>query len=402
MDLSTTSNTQAHVDGADLIEQARAMIPFLREMDQQTTALRRPPEETRLRLKASGFSRIFQPRRYGGAEGNLVDGVEILRSIGQGCGSTAWIVVQNILHNLMLANWPRQAQDEVWGSTPDVLISGILIPGIGKATKVDGGFQLSGRWPFVSGVEIADWVIFTGDCISGEEKEERHFILHKDQIKILDTWYTIGLRGSSSQDVLLERVFVPEHMTVTDEQLKGHGRSPGSKLNTSWHYQIPAYALFGAFIGTAALGIAEAAVDHYIENARKRVSTMTGNSLASYATQQVKVAEAKAAVLTARQLITSVVQEAQDIFQNGGTSTVEDRTRWRALATFAGRLSTSAVNLVLEAGGGGVIYERNPIARYFTDMTVANRHITQNWDFNGSMYGRVLLGLPAGLPPLED
>ena len=143
-------------------------------------------------------------------------------------------------------------------------------------------------------------------------------------------------------------------------------------------------------------------MDHYIENARKRVSTMTGNSLASYATQQVKVAEAKAAVLTARQLITSVVQEAQDIFQNGGTSTVEDRTRWRALATFAGRLSTSAVNLVLEAGGGGVIYERNPIARYFTDMTVANRHITQNWDFNGSMYGRVLLGLPAGLPPLED
>ena len=403
MDVSVNT-TKSHIDSADLVKKAREMIPFLREMDQVTNAMRRPPEETRLRLKAAGFSRIFQPRRYGGAEGRLIDGVDTLRELAHGCGSTAWIVVQNMLHNLMLANWPRQAQDEVWGETPDALISGILIPGIGKAVKVDGGYRLSGRWPFVSGVEIADWVIFTGDCPTdkAEGAEELHFVLRKDQVNVLDTWNTIGLRGSSSHDVVVSDVFVPKHMSVTIHDLKGHGRSPGSQINTSPLYKIPPYSIFGCFIGSAALGIAEAAVDHYITNARKRASTMSGNSVSSYTTQQVKVAEAQTAVLAARQLIYSVLEEVESLFNRGGTTTAEDRTRYRAIATYAGKLASSAVSLVLEAGGGGVIYDRNPIARCISDMTVANRHITQNWDVNGSTYGRVLLGLPCGVAALDD
>ncbi|MGH2549199.1 MAG: acyl-CoA dehydrogenase family protein, partial [Thermomicrobiales bacterium] len=106
---------KAQFDGAELVTRARDMVPFLREMEKTANSMRRPPEETRLRLKEQGFSRIFQPRRYGGAEGRLIDGVNVLRELAHGCGSTAWIVVQNILHNLMLANWPEHAQDEVWG-----------------------------------------------------------------------------------------------------------------------------------------------------------------------------------------------------------------------------------------------------------------------------------------------
>ena len=103
----------------------------------------------------------------------------------------------NIQHNLMLANFPEQAQGRHLGRRAGrALVSGILIPGIGKAVKVDGGFGLSGRWPFVSGSEIADWIIFTGDCVvDGSGKPtEFHFVLPRDQVTILDTWYTIGLR----------------------------------------------------------------------------------------------------------------------------------------------------------------------------------------------------------------
>lgn len=392
------------LNGAELVGLARDMIPFLREKAEVTNAGRRPPEEVRLRLKESGLARLWQPRRYGGAEGGLVEGADILREIGRGCGSTAWILAQNIQHNLMLAAWPEQAQDEIWGETPDVLVSGILIPGIGKATKVDGGYTLSGRWPFVSGSEIADWILFTGECPQGDagETTELHFAVPRDQVEILDTWYTIGLQGSSSHDCVLKEVFIPDHMAVTMEELKGHGRSPGSKINLGWQYRVPTYSVFGCYIGCAALGIAEAAAERYVEAARKRASTMSGNTVASYTTQQVKVAEAQTAVLSARQLIYSTLREVEAIFKNGGTTTVEDRTRFRAVATYAGRLAASAVNLVLDAGGGGVIYERNPISRYVLDMTVANRHITQNWDVNASAYGRVLLGLPSGASALDD
>lgn len=397
-------NVNSHLDGAELVARAREMIPFLREMAPTTEAMRRPPEETRLRLKASGLARLWQPKRYGGAEGGLVEGADILREVGRGCGSTAWILAQNLQHNLMLANWPVQAQDEVWGPAPDVLLSGILIPGIGKAVKVDGGYRLSGRWPFVSGVEIADWVIFTGDCVADDsgKPKELHFIVPRNEITILDTWYTIGLRGSSSHDVTFSDVFVPEHRAVSMDDLKGDGRSPGSKVNTSWLYRAPPYAMFGCFIGCAPLGIAEAAVEYYLENARKRASTMSGSSVSSFTTQQVKVAQARTEVLAARGLIYGVLEEIENLYQGGGSASVEDRTRYRAIATYAGKLAASAVNLVLEAGGGGVIYERNPISRCAVDMTVANRHITQNWDVNASAYGRVLLGLPCGVAALDD
>lgn len=400
---SVLNAPQSALDSTDLVAAAEAMIPFLREKAPETNELRRPSDSVRQRLKAAGLARLWQPKRYGGAEGDLTEGADILRALGRGCGSTAWIMAQNIQHNLMLANWPEQAQDEVWGEMPDALVSGILIPGIGEAVKVDGGYTLSGRWPFVSGCQIADWIIFTGDCLDSEGKpEEFHFVLPRDQVQILDTWYTIGLQGSSSQDCTLKDVFVPVHRTVSMHDLKGHGRSPGSKVNRGWQYKAPPYAMFGCFIGCAALGIAEAAVEFYVDNARKRASTMSGSNVASFTTQQVKVAEAKAAVLSAQQLIYSTLAEIETLFQRDGSSTVEDRTRWRAMATYAGKLASSAVNLVLEAGGGAVIYERNPISRCVADMTVANRHITQNWDVNASTYGRVLLGLPCGVEALAE
>ncbi|MEO9338293.1 acyl-CoA dehydrogenase family protein [Mesorhizobium sp. SB112] len=396
-------NPSGAVGGSDLVVRAREMVPFLREMSEQTNGMRRPPEEVRMRLKAEGLSRIWQPKRYGGAEGKMREGVDLLRAVAHGCGSTAWIVVQNVLHNLMLANWPERAQDEIWGEMPDALVSGILIPGIGKAKKVEGGYTLTGRWPFVSGVEIADWVIFTGDYKTANgEDEERHFVVRRDQITVLDTWYTIGLKGSSSHDVSISDLFVPEHMTVAENDLKGEGRSPGSRVNGAPVYQIPPYSIFGCFIGSAALGIAESAVDYYVANARKRAATMSGASVSSYTTQQVKVADAQSSVLVARQLIYSVVEEAESLVSRGVKTTVEDRTRFRAMAAYAGKLSSSAVNTVLEAGGGGVIYERNPIARCVADMIVANRHVTQNWDVNASTYGRVLLGLPSENPMLDD
>ncbi|KAF1020027.1 MAG: Flavin-dependent monooxygenase, oxygenase subunit HsaA [Paracidovorax wautersii] len=221
------------LDSADLVAAAEAMIPFLREKAPETNKLRRPSDTVRARLKAAGLARVWQPKRYGGAD--------ILRAVGRGCGSTAWILAQNVQHNLMLANWPEQAQDEIWGEMPDALVSGILIPGVGKAVKVDGGYTLSGRWPFVSGCQIADWIIFTGDCVDSEGKpEELHFVVPREQVQILDTWYTIGLQGSSSQDCTLDDVFVPKHMTVSMHDLKGHGRSPGSKVNRGVAIQGPA------------------------------------------------------------------------------------------------------------------------------------------------------------------
>jgi 3-hydroxy-9,10-secoandrosta-1,3,5(10)-triene-9,17-dione monooxygenase len=397
------AGNRTYYSGPEIVAAANGLISILRNRAAITNESRCPPAATKEDLKRAGVAQIFQPKRYGGAEARLRDGVDVLRAIGSGCGSTAWISAQNVLHNFMISQWPEAAQDEIWGAMPDALVSGILIPGVGKVTKTDGGYIVSGRWPFVSGANIADWLIFTGDCEEADGRiDDRHFLIPREKVEIIDTWHTIRLKGSASNDVALDGVFVPSHMSVQMAQLKGHGRGPGTVVNRAALYNLPAYALFGCYIGSAALGIAEAAIEHYIAGARSRAATMSGARLANYTTQQVKVAEAQAAVTTARTLIYAVVDEAQATAESGRLTTAEDRARYRALATYAGRLNASAINIVLEAGGGTVVYDRNPLSRCFSDFTVGNRHTTQNWDVNAAAYGRVMLGLPIDNPALDD
>jgi alkylation response protein AidB-like acyl-CoA dehydrogenase len=143
----------------DLVQRARALIPTLRGRCDETEERRSLTLETRRDLMESAVHRIFQPRRFGGVEGSLRAGVDILIETGRGCASTAWVLVQNMTHNWMVAQWPLEAQEAVWGRNPGALLSGILIPGLGKARRVEGGYRLSGRWPFLSGVNICDWAL---------------------------------------------------------------------------------------------------------------------------------------------------------------------------------------------------------------------------------------------------
>lgn len=383
---------------AELIARAAGLEPALLGRAQETEALRQPPESTRQDVVRTGIHRLFQPRRYGGAEAPLRAVVDVLSSVGRACGSTAWVVVQNIAHNSMLAQWPGQAQDDVWGANPAALLSGILIPGIGKARRVEGGYVLSGRWPFVSGVSLADWVLFTAFTPgpNGEE-EDRHFILPRGDYEILDTWYAMGLKGSASHDVAVNDVFVPEHRTTTIEAMRGRTpRYPSEPVI----FRAPLYAMFGVFIGSAALGIAEGAVRTYVEQAQRRISRASVRPVSDFNTQHVKVAEALACIKAARLLLYGVCDQMTDIIESGRLPTFEERARFRAEATFGGQLSTRAVNVVWDASGGGGIYDNNPLSRYFRDMSAANRHITQNWDVNASTHGRVVLGLPIDNPTL--
>ncbi|MGA0565507.1 acyl-CoA dehydrogenase family protein [Ancylobacter sp. VNQ12] len=399
--LEPDASTHSHApvgSASDLIGRAEALAPALRERAAETERLRQPPEATRHDVVRTGIHRLFQPARYGGAEAPFRAAVEVLTAVGRACGSTAWVVVQNIAHNSMLAQWPQAAQDDVWGANPAALLSGILIPGIGKARRVENGYVLSGRWPFVSGVSLADWVLFTAFTPGPDGKEEdRHFILPRSDYQILDTWHAMGLKGSASHDVVVDEVFVPEHRTTTIEAMRGReARYPGEPVV----FRSPLYAMFGVFIGSSALGIAEGGVHSYVEQARTRISRASVRPVSDFNTQHVKVAEALAAIKAARLLLYGVCDQMTEIIASGRMPTLEERARCRAEATFAGQLSTRAVNVVWDAVGGSGIYDANPLSRYFRDMSAANRHITQNWDVNASTHGRVVLGLPIDNPAL--
>ncbi|MBM3484560.1 MAG: acyl-CoA dehydrogenase [Alphaproteobacteria bacterium] len=379
----------------ELIARARALVPVLRGRAEACEEIRSVPAETMRDFAMAGCHRILQPTRYGGAEAPLATIVDIQSAMTSGCGSSGWVHGQNVIHNFMVAAWPEAAQDDVWGAKPEAFLSGILIAGLGRARKVQGGWRLSGRWPFVSGVSVCDWCLFSAYAeggAPGAEPETWQFILPQGSFEIIDTWRAIGLRGTCSHDAKVDDVFVPDHRALPLEGSRG-GESPGTKVNRAAIYRAPSYALFSIVQGSSSLGMAQSVFDAYLAQAQKRASLVSGKSVADYGNTHLKLGEAAASLDGARTILVNAANLAQAIAEAGRVPTMVERTRWRRDGAFAGRLCMRAAERVLELAGGSGIYDTNPISRGYRDLRSANTHISQNWDINASNWGRAALGL---------
>jgi 3-hydroxy-9,10-secoandrosta-1,3,5(10)-triene-9,17-dione monooxygenase len=383
----------------ELQARAEALVPVLRERAPRTEQLRRLPDETIADLHSSGLFRMLQPTRVGGSELPYRALFELTAVIGQGCGSTAWVLGNLAAHHWLLGMWHPEAQEEIWGQSPDSLISSALAFARGRARRVEGGYRLSGRWPFSSGIDPSAWNIF-GAIVSDEEtgqSEARMFLVPDSDYTVIDTWQVIGLAGTGSNDVEVTDVFVPAYRTLSTERIRG-GPNRGSELNPGTLYKLPAVSLFAFAVAGVSLGIARGAIRHFAETTRTRRSAYTGRSLADFTNIQVHLAEAAALADAAEAIVLRDCDEATRITEAGVVPSIEQRARYRRNGAFAATLCTKAVDLLFAATGGNAIYEMNPIQRAFRDVHAANAHYMLNWDINGAVYGRVALGLPPDAP----
>jgi len=383
----------------DLLARAEALVPVLRERAPRAEQLRRLPDETIADLHASGLFRMLQPARVGGSELPYRALFELTAVVGQGCGSTAWVLGNLAAHHWLLGMWHPEAQDEIWGESPDSLISSALAFARGRARRETGGYRLSGRWPFSSGIDPSAWNIF-GAIVADEEtgqSEARMFLVPVSDYTIIDTWQVIGLAGTGSNDVEATDIFVPAYRTLSTERIRG-GPNRGSELNPGTLYKLPAVSLFAFAVAGVSLGIARGAIWHFAETTRTRRSAYTGRNLADFTNIQVHLAEAAALADAAEAIVLRDCDEATRITEAGVVPSIEQRACYRRNGAFAATLCTRAVDLLFAATGGIAIYETNPIQRAFRDVHAANAHYMLNWDINGAVYGRVALGLPPDAP----
>jgi 3-hydroxy-9,10-secoandrosta-1,3,5(10)-triene-9,17-dione monooxygenase len=383
----------------ELLARAEGLIPVLRDRAPRAEQLRRLPDETIADLHSSGLFRILQPARVGGSELPFRGLFELTAVIGQGCGSTAWVLANLAAHHWLLGMWHPEAQEEIWGESPDSLISSALIFARGRARRVEGGYRLNGRWSFSSGIDPATWNMF-GAVVTDEEtgqSEARMFLVPASDYSVIDTWQVIGLTGTGSKDVEVADVFVPAYRTLSTERIRG-GPNRGSELNPGTLYKLPAVSLFGFAIAGVSLGIARGAIQHFAETTRTRRSAYSGRNIADFTNIQVHLAEAAALADAAEAIVLRDCDEATRITEAGVVPSLEQRARYRRDGAFAASLCTKAVDLLFAASGGAAIYERNPIQRAFRDVHGANAHYMLNWDVSGAVYGRVALGLPPDAP----
>lgn len=387
-----TGTTTAH---DELWRRAEALLPKLRERAARCEELRRLPDETLQEFHDAKLFRIHQPGRVGGAELEFAAVVTFGALLARACASSAWNWVNFTAHHMMLGMFPPEAQDEIWGKSRDALIASSFVFPAARARKVKDGYVISGRWPFSSGVDPSDWNMLAGLAYLDDNAppEQRVFLLHRSQYKVIDTWFAGGLRGTGSKDVEAAEQFVPEHMTLAVADTKG-GPTPGSAVNRGALFQMPVFALFPYMLSGVALGIAEGLIDDF-SSVRNRTGRMTGARIAEIQSTQIRLGEASAYAHASRRVQEANCREAQATIAAGAVPDLRTKARYRLEGAYAVEWAVRAVDVMFGLSGAAGLYESGHAARAFRDAHAVKQHFSFNTDIAATTYGRVVLGLPS-------
>jgi 3-hydroxy-9,10-secoandrosta-1,3,5(10)-triene-9,17-dione monooxygenase len=385
--------TATALSAENVLDAVRELLPALRERAQDTEDLRRVPDENVKGLQDAGFFRLMQPRRYDGLEASPVDFYRGVRLVSSACGSTGWVSSVLGVHPWQLAIYDDRAQQEVWGEDPSTLVSSSYAP-MGRASAVEGGFTFSGRWSFSSGCDHAQWV-FLGGLIIGDEGtpvDFRTFLLPRSDYEIVDVWDTIGLRGTGSNDIVVQDVFVPEYRTLSFMDT-GRCYGPGQAVNEAPIYRLPFASVFSTSIAVPILGMAQGAYDAYVDWTRQRVRASTGTKAADDSFNQIRIAEAAAELDAAVLQIERNMNEQLAHAERGERIPMALRVRTRRDQVNATGAGINAVDRLFESAGGRALRTGTPIQRFWRDAHAGRVHAINDPEKVRVMYGQFELGL---------
>jgi 3-hydroxy-9,10-secoandrosta-1,3,5(10)-triene-9,17-dione monooxygenase len=391
----------AGVSYEEAIGRARAMVPALRSRAGEAEKARVMPPETIADLHATGILRSMQPKRWGGMEFDFVAYVDFCYELARGCASTAWNFGNLQVHHWMLAMYEERAQEEVWGADPEALIaSGIAFPQ-GRATKVEGGYVIGGKWNFSSCSNIADWNMLAVTVRDGDRAVDyRMCLLHKSQYEVIDDWHVLGMRATGSMTVVAKDVFVPEYKALGMLDARGGDKFPGAASNPNPAYCVPLSALGGHGIGACAAGNAQAALELSVDAVKERSTNYTGAKMRDFQAVQLRVGAAGAKIDAARLILREDCLEAQRIANRRLIAETQTKLRFKRNLAYAVTLCTEAVDSLHAMAGANGLYETYPLERIFRDAHSLAGHISFSFDAQASGWGLVALGGEVNNPTL--
>jgi alkylation response protein AidB-like acyl-CoA dehydrogenase len=370
---------------------AAKIVDALKETEAESEASRQLSARAVDLLHQCGATRIVAPAAYGGFEMPVRALVEAERVIAHGSTSASWVLMVCAAHTFIAGRMARRAQDEIFGGHP-----GMLIPGVpslrGTCQRTKDGYSLKGRWPFASGADHGDWVLVGCRGIAndtGETCPSVIVVMPKKDAVIDDTWFTLGMRGTGSKDVVLENTFIPEHYAVhmVEAQM---GTVPGVE---SALYRLPIRPSLATMLLGTIVGMSERGLQLYIDGARTRRDVYTGSMKVDSAGVQRRVAEASAEIACAWALAQQNCGLLEDAMQHDPPMPTAKRAQVRWNAAYATELCRRACNRLFEGAGAGAAYDSHVMQAFFRDMNTATHHAMLDFDTNVEIQGKSLLGV---------
>jgi alkylation response protein AidB-like acyl-CoA dehydrogenase len=378
-----------------LLERARALIPLLAGRAPAAAAARHLPAETIAEYRAAGILRILQPRRFGGRQGRFSLFSRIVEELTYGCASSAWVYAVLAEHQWIIAQYPEQAQIDVWGEDPEAVASSSLAPRA-AARRVPGGWRISGKFPFSSGCDYAQWAIlgaFLGEM--GDPRHIAYLLAPLAEIEIVDDWQTLGLAGTGSKSLVLHDVFVPEHRSVMVGDLFA-GTPPGALVHPGYPVlRAPRGFLVSYSLPPVCIALGRRALDVACRSLADRVSRGV-RRLADSEFVQLTLGEAAAAIDTATLLLHTGRESSTAEVSSGRRITEAEALRARRDMVYAQHQVGWAVDRLCELDGARWVYDNDELGSIRRDVMTVLTHTAASRLAGLAPYGRLLLSPGAG------
>ena len=378
-------------DERAMLDRARALVPWLADRASAAAAARRLPPETVAEYHAAGILRILQPKRFGGMQGRFSLFSRIVEELTYGCASSAWVYAVLAEHQWIIAQYPEEAQIDVWGDDPEAVASSSLAPRA-AAKRVAGGWRLSGRYSFSSGCDYAQWAIlgaFLGEM--GDPRHIAYLLVPLAEVEIVDDWQVLGLAGTGSKSLVLHDVFIPEHRCVMVSDLFA-GTPPGALVHPEYPVlRAPRGFLVSYSLPPVAIALGRRALDVACAALAGRVSRGV-TKLAESEVVQMAIGEAAAAIDVATMLLHTGREASTAAVSSGRKITEAEALRARRDMVYAQHQVSWALDRLCELDGARWVYDSDQLGAIRRDVMTILTHHAASRQAAMAPYGRMLLG----------
>lgn len=391
----------------EIIAKAQALQPLIREYAQQGEENRRVSEEVITAMRDAGLLHISIPKRWGGLGGNFRTFIDTVAAVGQADGATGWVSALLNSSTWFATLFSEQAQEDVFGSNPRASVAAVLSPGgpfmqansTKKFERVEGGIRLTGEWGYSTGSLHADWSIVpvrTGEDENGLPVNSL-VLIPKSDSNIRDTWYVAGMRGTGSNTVFVEDIFIPDH------RIEPIGNFATEQYPRVWaeedNYNASFVPVAEIVLSAAQIGMARGAIEIARGVGEKPITYSVYQHAKNSVVHQIELAKAQSEADQAYLLVTRSVAIIDSAARDRRPMTVEERARTRMDNGQAAALVRKSINRCLSIAGAFSFAEINPLQRFWRNSETASRHALVHPEIGAEVYGKFLFGIEDNVQP---
>lgn len=394
MVINTLTTTNKTANREELLQKAKEVGELAEKHALQTDIDAKLPDEVIEKIKEAGFQKLLRPKAYGGQNLDYHTFGDIIRTVANYSVSAAWLTYFCIIHETWPAFLPKQGRDELYGS--DALMADVFAP-VGKVTDDGEGYRLSGMWNFCSGILWCDWVALGAvhKMQDAAEPELSLFIVNKKELEVITNWDTIGLRGTGSNAVKVDNVYVPPHYVFPlSRVLKGATAPDGNYEEDYQIFNVPYLAFFLAGFQQIAIGGVERLIRNFKEKTEGRIRIYNNNTNEKNAgTAQRTLAELNVQ-LTALKALSKEYAARLHYYQDHGIRELEEEEREQlfAMRSYIAKTTSEMATRILITLGGNSVYKNDSTERFVRDVLAVAAHPSHQYEDAMAGYGSAILG----------